>query len=422
MKTFTLNNLLGLIIVNLVLLSGSNLLAQDPKPIVRVMLNSNNSSDETVFYFDQGGTADFQSSFDAYKLLSGNTPYIASLSSGSILTSINGLPALPVNIEIPVKAISPVTKTFTFSAEQTDFPSTVCVSLYDKFTNTTIPILNTNYICTLFDTTSIARFTMRFYTSALEATTLVKNPSCSSPLGVITAKGNDNGPWNYEWKIGDSIVRTVSNKNDADTLPDLNGGNYSVKISSNNQCSSFTTNFLVESVVATKADFTSNVSSVSLSTSGHVNFTNNSTNARFSVWEFGDETGSWYAPAPDHNYLSEGIYTVRLITESITHCKDTATQTILVIDDITGVPSLGKNGEIRLATLSQGNYELHFLLSEPGDFELELTDLNGRIVRLDKIKNVTNLNYALSIENQPQGMYLLNLRSENSQKTFKLIK
>jgi hypothetical protein len=207
----------------------NTLVAQNTvKPIVRLLLNTTNFNDETVFYFEQGGTTSFQSSFDAYKLLSGNHPYIGSMSD-SILTSISGLPALPVNLSIPVKAITPSTGSFTFSSLTEDFPDGTCVTLYDAFTGLSTNILSSTYVCTLYDTTSIARFTMNFYTTALTVTSFVKQAECQSTNGMIVVNGD--GMFNYEWKDNSGIVKTSLNKMVGDTLPNLNGGTYTVNVS-----------------------------------------------------------------------------------------------------------------------------------------------------------------------------------------------
>ncbi len=393
------------------------------KPILRLLMNTSNFNDETVFYFEQGGTTSFQPAFDAYKLLynTGTFPYIGSMSD-SVLTSISGLPELPSNLSIFVKAITPSTKSFTFSVDKTDFHENVCVTLYDTFTGISTNILTSDYVCTLYDTTSTARFKINFFTTNLNASSLVINPECLFPAaGVLISGATDSGPWNYEWKNGDSIVKTSLNKNTADSLQNLTGGNYSVKISSVGQCSSFAKDFFMPAAAVPTASFLPDAFVTKLSNSGKINFTNTSVNAQFSSWDFGDNSGTLFVPSPSHSYLSAGVYTVTLITESIDHCKATAQQVINIVDDVTGITSLGRNSQVRLCSFSQGNYELRFLFSEPGAVEIELVNLEGKLIKADILTDVFSFNYVVNLGHTSPGIYLLNVRTEGSLKTFKLL-
>lgn len=403
---------LGLLVCN------SKLVLSQNQPLVRLMMKSGNSSDETVFYFQQGGTTAFQSDFDAYKLPSGNAPYIGSLSD-SILTSISGLPALPVNLSIPVKAISPVTKTFTFSAEQTNFPDDVCVTLYDAFTGQTINILSTNYECVLYDSTTAARFTMNFFSSNLNATSVVKQADCNSP-GMISVQGA-GGPWDYEWSIGDSIIRTCTNKSSPDSLLNLNGGSYTVKISRKGECASFSKTFDIAEVNPSKADFSPDVYVTTLSNSGMVNFTNHSHNAQFSIWNFGDKSGTYYIPSPSHNYTSAGFYTVTLIAESNSHCQDTAIQIVQVIDDVTGISELAQNNKLTLVTLDKGEFELQISLNKTSDLHLTMMDANGNLLRNLELKQVSIAKQPVSLNDLPSGLYLLKVSDKKQERVFKLV-
>ena len=395
------------------------------KPILRLLMNTSGFNDETVFYFEQGGTTAFQPAFDAYKLIfnPGIAPYIGSMSD-SILTSISGLPKLPVNLNIQVKAITPATGSFTFSSQLTDFPDNVCVTLYDTQTGISTNILTSDYVCTLYNTTSNARFTINFFTTDLEASSSVKQADCSSPKGgFITAIGSNKGPWNYEWRNGDSIIKTSFNKTTADSLTLLSGGKYTVKINSIGQCDNFSKSFLMDLVVATKAVFVSDVLTTSLSNSGTVKFINNSTNAQFSMWDFGDKTGTWFVPCPAHNYKTAGVYTINLITESISHCKDTAQQTITVIDDVTGIKTFDMRINVDLSFMTQGYYSLNLTSGSPIDVNIDLLDIKGTVLKSTKLKQIISTNQAVELDGLAQGIYLLNV-SEDGEKgrTFKLIK
>lgn len=391
------------------------------KPVLRLNLLKGNFNDETVFYFEEGGAPGFQSDFDAYKLISSSStlPYIASL-SGSVIMSINGLPPLPANLSVPVKAITHTTGVFEFSGTTTDFPENICVTLYDAYTGTSTNILTTSYTCTLYDTTSAARFTINFFTTSLNVATQLVQAGCMTPNGgMIIAQVSGVGPWNYEWKKGDSIVKSSLNKTTVDSLTSLNGGQYTVKISGG-QCANFNKSFTLDSIVAPVSLFDPDVYVTTLSHSGRVNFNNYSDNARFSIWDFGDNSGTWFVPEPSHNYSSAGIYTVTLVSESIHHCMDTAVQTIEVIDDITGISLFGKDDAIRLCSVPGRGYELRFRFSEAADLGIEISDLNGTIISTSKFVGVIEGSHPVDLDSR-QGLYLMNVSSGNGKKTFRLI-
>ena len=419
MKNFY-SKLIVLSVFTLTLLS-SNIKAQTTvKPIVRLVIDASSFNDETVFYFENGGTTEFQGAFDAYKLLYGNNPYLASL-SGTVLTSISGLPELPVNLSIPVKAITNTTKNYTFSAVTEDFPEGMCVTLYDVFTGLSTNILSSTYVCTLYDTTSIARFTMNFFTTSLNVISSVKQAECQSANGMIVVSGA--GLLNYEWKDNSGIVKTTLNKMLGDTLSNLNGGTYTVNVSDAGGCGNFSTSFVLEQVITPTASFLSDLSTNVISNNQLVNFTNNSTNAHYSSWDFGDNSGVWYLTNPSHNYLTPGTYTVTLTTESIHHCKDTAQKVITVVDGVTGINSFSQNTEIKLFTHSQGVYSVNFTNNVSENYLITVLDLNGNVINTTKLEQVRDVNELIDLSSVSSGMYLLKVSNENnSVKTFKLIK
>ncbi|WP_317899037.1 T9SS type A sorting domain-containing protein [Aurantibacillus circumpalustris] len=390
------------------------------KPIVRLQLNTTSFNDETVFYFEQGGTTSFQSSFDAYKLLSGNHPYIGSMSD-SILTSISGLPALPVNLNIRVKAITPSTGSFTFSSLTEDFPEGICVTLYDAFTGLSTNILSSTYVCTLYDTTSMARFTMNFFTTDLTVSSFVKRAECQSANGMIVV--NSVGMCNFEWKNSSGILKTSLNKMVGDTLSNLNGGIYTVNVSDAGGCGNFSTSFVMEQVITPTASFSSDLSTNVISNNQVVNFTNSSTNAHYSSWDFGDKSGIWYLTNPSHNYLTPGTYTVTLITESIHHCKNQAQKVITVVDGVTGISELSQNTEIKLFTLGQGLYSINLTNDVSENYLITLSDLNGNVIKTSKLEQVKDVSESFDLSSLSSGMYLLKVSNDNnSAKTFKVIK
>ncbi len=390
------------------------------KPVVRLHMFAPGYSDETVFYFEEGGTTSFQTDFDAYKLLSnpGTYPYLASMSD-SILTAISGLPALPVNLNVPVKAISPFTSTYTFSSELENFPDNVCIRLFDTFTGISTDLRNNTYTCTIYDTTSLARFVFKVYTTPLNVLTSVLQPTCNA-TGSINASPVSSGSYNFTWMKDSVLVKSTENINGNDTLCGLSSGIYNLTIQSVAQCESFSQSFTIQPVLSSVASFSTNTITTQLSNGGQIAFSNSSQNAQFSIWDFGDNSGSWYVPSPTHKFQNAGTYSVTLVTESVDNCKDTASLMIQVIDDVTGVQELKNSDALKLCTLSKGNYELRFNFSQNLHLTISLYDLKGSRLISEELESVSAGSYPVVLS-QAESVYLLKVQAENVEKTFKLI-
>ncbi|MEZ4930285.1 MAG: PKD domain-containing protein [Chitinophagales bacterium] len=72
-----------------------------------------------------------------------------------------------------------------------------------------------------------------------------------------------------------------------------------------------------------------------------VNFNDESYNAYFYTWNFGDGTISGI-PNPSHSYLDTGIYTVQLIVTSMENCSDTTFKEIHISDINTAIYTIEK--------------------------------------------------------------------------------
>lgn len=398
--------------------------ASASKPIFRLVLNDNGSfEDMCAFYFEQGGSLNFQTDFDAYKLNydEATLPYLGSM-SGTVLTSINGLPLLNTNFSIPVKAITPVSKSFTFSTLQTDFPNNVCVTLYDSYTNITTNLITDSYTCTLYDTTTVARFSINFFTGSSVGTSSLKQPDCPSPDGgVVSAKGQGNGPWNYTWKSGNTILKTSLSKSTADSLTGLSGGNYFVSVSTVGQCDIFSPTFILTPVISPLAYFVPQTFTATLSNSGQVSFTDYSSGAISRFWDFGDNSGTSTLTHPQYNYKAPGTYTVTLVTESSTSCMDTVQEVIHVIDDVTGINDFEKDNNILLASHGQNQYSLKISFESPASLEIHLYDLKGSLLKKTIIESVSQTEEPVDLSSYPPGLYMLTVvKDKNTQRTFKL--
>jgi autotransporter-associated beta strand protein len=376
-------------------------------PVPRLFLsNSTGYRDETAFHFNTNASISFDVKYDTYKLIGDYTlPYLAGISSDGKMCSINGLPGQTTSL--PIKAITPVSGPFTFALGGDTINGT-CVNLYDSYTGITTNLTVSSYTCTLHDTTTMARFTLSFSSAGLAATTSITQPVCSDLLGLITAIGNNAGPWNYVWKDDNGVVvKTSLNKTSADSLSQLNSGNYTVEINTAGQCDNYSETFSVTAIEIPSAQFTSSADTVDLALSGFVYFEPlTSGNSTYS-WNFGDGAGVSSLANPTYNYSAVGNYSVVLTAISAANCTDTSYASIVVVNTSVGLQSLNASGTIVLANTSPSVCTL--LFSEPTTREIgySLFDMNGKEVCQLKSVGIEGGKLDIDISTIAAGIYLL---------------
>lgn len=138
--------------------------------VVRLKVVGGGFSDETAIRFHQSATTSFDKEWDAYKLFT-SPGYVGfpglysqrttiSTQSGNDDYSVNSLPyAQSQNAVIPVLVKVYASGQHTISASDLqNLPANACVTLFDKLTNTTHNLKTGDYVCTINDTTSTARF------------------------------------------------------------------------------------------------------------------------------------------------------------------------------------------------------------------------------------------------------------------------
>jgi hypothetical protein len=391
------------------------------KRVARMFLDNSKQHDEAAFYFDPAATVHFEKAFDAYKVLNDPTqPYIAGMSD-AFMCSINGLPASQ-NVSVPVKAICSTTGTFTISLGG-NAPIGVCINLFDSYTGTTTNLLTASYTCTLYDTTTTARFTLNFGTSALSAVTKVTQPVCAASKGLITALGNSAGPWNYTWRDANgTILKASPDKASADSItPPLNGDTYIVEINTKGTCDYFTQSIAINPVIAPVAQFALSLDTLYLPNAIE-DFINTSTNASACRWDFGDGSSSSANNSTSYTYQNAGVYKVSMVATSSTTCTDTASHTVYVLNTTSGISFL-QNAGLKLLNNGMDAYVLQFNLAVSSNVFIDLYNINGQSVYTNQLHNIRTASVNFDIMDLPTGLYLLKVdMPEQGIKTFKLLK
>jgi len=141
---------------------------------------------------------------------------------------------------------------------------------------------------------------------------------------------------NYSWEIDSAgtVVATATGINPPTYIIDEPGLSITYRLTamSNNGCASDIDTFTFNSFLASVADFTP--SSQEVCEGEEIIFTNNSVNATTFSWDFGDGFSS-IEESPTHRYnndsfITDTVYTVQLVTETINGCTDSTTQLIRV--------------------------------------------------------------------------------------------
>ena len=212
-----------------------------PKMVLK--LSGNGSFDLADLRFNPDATAGFDPIYDAYKL-NGNTnaPRLSSYNSANEEMSINSMPELNQNYDIPMVARCIQSGAYQISVESlSGFPSSACIFLEDLVTGSFYDLRSTsNFDITLLgSTTSTTRFILHI---GAPVSIQVTDASCNNGdyTGSILAQGQANGPWTYTWQdAAGNVIHTATNSIGADSITNVPSGSYTLLIqSSTGNCTS----------------------------------------------------------------------------------------------------------------------------------------------------------------------------------------
>ena len=398
--------------------------AANTNPLMRLQLsNQNMGLDETVLYFEQGASKNFETNFDAYKIRPNDplAPVIA-INYNQIDYQVNGVAPLSGTFLIPVKATTGVSGNFTISAlELNSFPNNACVMLYDKFTQTTTDLKTTGYGFYLFDTTSVARFELQITANTLNVHTQVNQPSCSLPQnGFVTAKGLNQGPWNYVWKLNNTIVKTSLNITTADTLKNISGGNVDVQINTIGLCDNNESQFFIAPQTPVTAGFTS-LDTLFLHQSNSVQVNNTSVNGVNYLWYSGYNNNTYNSASPTLFYNQPGDYQIKLICTSNTGCVDSVQKKIVVLDGLVSIANLSDSRRLLLKTLGNSRFLVEGEFNSAVNVELSVIDLEGKLIKQITKGTTKTLLENIDLSGYSKGVYLLNIAIGNSYKSVQVV-
>ena len=257
---------------------------------------------------------------------------------------------------------------------------------------------------------SISAFPETYFTSDV-------NSACG-PLEVqfYDLSSTDVNTWNWEFPGG-----TPSNSNEQNPVVSYTEvGSYGVRLKTTNSLGQ--SEHLIEDFINVYEFPVADFEFDSQQTDGVVlaSFMSTSIGADTHFWDFGD---GWTNDAPDplHIYPENGIFTVTLTIEN--DCGiDSITKTINVM--VLNNRELYLEGKFELfPNPNSGLFTLKGSGIEAKNLQLNVLNVYGQVLHSQKFRTEnTQLNEILSLEHLSEGLYLIELISEDRRKLLKMIK
>lgn len=224
----------------------------------------------------------------------------------------------------------------------------------------------------------------------------------------VTCKGDSNGTatslviggtgyFNYLWS---------NNKTEKD-LDSLSIGTYQLTITDANNCTATTNVTIEKSADWLMADFIVSADTLYLPNNNTLSINNNSTDASFYNWNWGDGNTSTDKNPAAHNYTQAGNYDVTFILSNKL-CSDTLTQKITVIEEPLSVANTKSSDEtISIYTISN-TLVIELKSFTPQNVSIELFNVNGQRVYI-LTENWSTAKKEILLPNLPSGNYIVKL-------------
>tara|TARA_B100000809_G_C15129992_1_gene527976 strand:- start:605 stop:2821 length:2217 start_codon:yes stop_codon:yes gene_type:complete len=303
--------------------------------------------DEAIVNFNANASLGFSGSYDAYKVASVETyrPSVSTLIDDSVELSINQMPDQGVSIPLKVTSATAGTHQINFLG-LSNFTNASCLLLEDLFTGIIYDLTTTSSISvTISDTTTIARFLIRF---GAETTTLISDASCYGLNdGSIVINKNSPHPFDIIWKdTQNNTLLTQTSVIGSDSINNLVSGTYLIE-TADAVCGNLSNSVVINEPLQILANYSTISDTIDLSQGEVAHFTNQSTNASYYDWDFGDINYSTQTN-PTHQYTQAGIYNVEFIAYQTSSCFSTIYRDITVLDIITSFENSEENNNTKI--------------------------------------------------------------------------
>lgn len=302
--------------------------------VLKLRINGNAYSDETIVRFVSGATDLFDGDYDAWKLFSSN-PQVPSLytriDSVSPL-SINAMPPLIHKRTIGIYVNIGVAGAYSITPfELAPFQQGVCIMLEDVADGSYYDMragLTPSFILPAGNNNGQPRFMLHIN---LPVAFIVSPATCygKDDGEVILSKPGSSG-WFYS--LTDSVGNIIASApvvNDADTVSALPAGTYNVTANTSYGCSE-SSSFIVSEPASMNPNIMSDT--VRYLSQASIQFDAVAQGATGFSWDFGDGSPVSGQASTVHTYTAVGNYNV-VLTVSDGNCDESVTRTVTILAD-----------------------------------------------------------------------------------------
>lgn len=269
--------------------------------IIRIAIEGNGYQDETVLVFNENATINYEGTHDAMKFNSINeaAPNISTVAFNEDENYELGINAVPLSelesFSIPLNALVGEVGEYTLSTNSIEnVANSTCIYIEDLETGEVMLVAEDESLTVELDTavTNDARFMI--HVSGPIAVSSVNNSCSGSEDGLIVAQGSGEGPWTYTWSdVSGEILKVTENTFTADTLNNLNAGEYFVEVSGSSEiCGTRNESVMIYDPSELSVPFTFDAPSCNISNQGQLTATLLGGAGNWTVSLFNDEFSS----------------------------------------------------------------------------------------------------------------------------------
>lgn len=382
--------------------------------VMRIQLaGTNNYKDEMAIRLHNEATLDFDANLDGIKMGSSNQamPYMAS-AMPDMDYSINSLPALDKNYDIPVRVKVGVAGNYSFNfSGVNNLENIACLLFEDTYTGI-ITNLKTDsvYNCFLSDTAAAPRFYLRsraalpaqsFTTSCNEkqdGKIIISNPNLKTQLlSISTASGQ-------------SVAQKNSNESQIE-FNQLSAGKYVISyLGLNAACGAIIDTVDVLPGIQVSAQFTLSVDTLYLNENNQVEVVNLSQNASDFHWSAGNLVSQDLTPG--FIFTEPGNHNITLSAEN-KGCVDAESLQLTVIAKraADAVPTISNTATGAL---------LHFDFKQTTEVQINVYNALGQPVQMPENMFVQQENHLIDLSTYASGVYFIDVIYNHQKITAKV--
>ena len=370
------------------------------------------SIDQTNLYFDYGVNPTYNAAEDGPKQMSSisGIPNVYSLSSDNVKCTINGFSSLSQSANIEIGTLIDSSSLYTFTlAQYLNFDSTTLVILEDRKLNVFTNMQTAFYQVQLTPSDTTGRFFLHV-TSAVQF--IPVTAGCNNNDGAISISLDSIAVWSSVALLDsqNSVITSYNNVAGQFNFNGLKEGAYKIALNYNGYAC--VKNVFVNGTYIV-ASF--NASSQSAAVGENINFYSTATNTTHYVWSFGDSSIITGVANPTFFYYLPGEYIVNLICTNSAGCSATFQDTIIV-SEATGIDQTTSKG-ITVQCLGAKTIQLVMNDTKLIGAEIFVYNILGQSVYTSP---VTSEKMTFTINNEPSGIYLVNVKIGNKNSTTKV--